>query len=128
FLTNTPQSLTAPLAIIGIENNYVCSQTITQDQLTAPAGTGYTILFANTLNQTEIWATSEPFEIKALGSAYPTTTPGIGSSTAAGASATSGSSAAKSTATTVATKGNGAIGLKAGGVLGVVGAVLGLVL
>jgi uncharacterized protein YlxW (UPF0749 family) len=36
-----------------------------------PAGTGYLILLANPLNSSDIYATSKPFEIKALGSAYP---------------------------------------------------------
>ena len=40
-----------------------------------------------------MYASSEPFEIKALGSAYPTTTSGVGSS------ATSSTTAASSTAT-----------------------------
>ncbi|GLB38978.1 hypothetical protein LshimejAT787_0601400 [Lyophyllum shimeji] len=65
--------LTAPIAIIGIQNNFDCSKLITQDQLTAPAGTGYTIQFANTLNQSDIFATSQEFEIKAL--APPTQPP-----------------------------------------------------
>ncbi|KAF5383180.1 hypothetical protein D9615_004898 [Tricholomella constricta] len=69
--------LTAPIAIIGVQNNFDCSKTITQDQISAPPGTGYTILFANTLNQTDVFAKSEEFEIKPLGSAYPTSTPGI---------------------------------------------------
>ncbi|KAG6843837.1 hypothetical protein H0H87_012668, partial [Tephrocybe sp. NHM501043] len=54
LVANTdPKVLVAPLAIIGIQNNFDCSKTITQDQLSAPAGTGYTILFANTLNQSD---------------------------------------------------------------------------
>ncbi|KAG5643041.1 hypothetical protein DXG03_001653 [Asterophora parasitica] len=72
-----PKILTDPLAIIGVQNNFDCSKTITQDQLSAPAGTGYTIQFASTLNRTDVFATSQEFEIKPLGSSYPTSTPGL---------------------------------------------------
>ncbi|KAG6906221.1 hypothetical protein DXG01_015144 [Tephrocybe rancida] len=123
-----PKVQTAPIAIIGIQNNFDCYKTITQDQISAAPGTGYTVLFANTLNQTEIWATSEEFEIKPLGAAYPTSTPGF---TSAGSpSATSGSGAANSSSTAAPGKGNGAVatGAQVGGVLAVVGAVMGMVL
>lgn len=66
-----PKILVSPLAIIAIQQNYDCSITITQDQANQPAGTGWTVLLANPLNNTDVYATSEPFEIKALGSAYP---------------------------------------------------------
>jgi hypothetical protein len=78
------------LAIISIENNYDCSKTITEQQVTQPAATGYTIQFANILNGTDIYAESEPFEIKALGSSYPATS----SAAATGTSATGSSGAA----------------------------------
>jgi hypothetical protein len=86
---STPTVLPAPLAIIGIEQNYQCSQEITQDMAKQPPGTGYLILFANPLNSSDVsfsqhlphsgfhrwlvqvYATSKPFEIKALGSTYP---------------------------------------------------------
>ncbi|KAF9220811.1 hypothetical protein BS17DRAFT_636556, partial [Gyrodon lividus] len=85
LLTNSnPSILNAPLAIIAIQQNYDCSETITQQQSSQPAATGYTVQFANPLNNTEVYAETEPFEIKALGSAYPAT-----SSPAAAASATS---------------------------------------
>jgi hypothetical protein len=44
----------APLAFIGIEYNYTCSQEISQDQVNQTAGPGYTILFANPLNDTDV--------------------------------------------------------------------------
>lgn len=120
-----PKILTAPIAIIGIQNNFDCSKLITQDQLTAPAGTGYTVLFANTLNQTDIYLTSDVFEIKALGSAYPTSTPSLSSS---GGPSPTGTAA---NATTSGTSGSGALGLApsvvGGVVLGALGAVVGLV-
>ncbi|TCD68390.1 hypothetical protein EIP91_010899 [Steccherinum ochraceum] len=67
-----PKVLVQPLAIIAIQNNFDCSKTITEQQSSQPAGTGYTILLADPLNSTNVFATSQPFEIKPLGSAYPT--------------------------------------------------------
>jgi hypothetical protein len=64
-------NLPAPLAIIGIEENYQCSQEITQDMSNQPPATGYTVLLANPLNSSDVYATSQPFEIKPLGSTYP---------------------------------------------------------
>ena len=46
--------MAAPLAIIAQENNFDCSKTITQDQANQPAGTGYTILLADPLNNTNV--------------------------------------------------------------------------
>ena len=46
--------LAQPQAIIAIENNFDCSKTITQQQEIFPAGTGYTIQLANTLNNTDV--------------------------------------------------------------------------
>lgn len=51
---STPTVLPAPLAIIGIEQNYQCSQEITQDMSNQPAGTGYLILLANPLNSSDV--------------------------------------------------------------------------
>ncbi|KAG0702184.1 hypothetical protein DFH29DRAFT_805287 [Suillus ampliporus] len=94
IIANTNTSiLAAPLPIIAVEYNYQCSLTITQQQSAQPAATGYTIMLASTLNITDIYATSEPFEIKALGSSYPTTT------SSAGSSATSTGGAAQATTT-----------------------------
>jgi len=103
--------LAAPIAVIAVEENYECSKTITQDQANFTAATGYTILLANTLNNTDVYATSQPFEIKALGSTYPassatpmnaasaTSAPsgtGTGSSSSSSASATTSSTSSKS--------------------------------
>jgi len=94
-----PKILTAPIAVIAIQNNYDCSITITQDQANQPVGTGWTVLLANPLNNTEVYATSEPFEIKALGSAYPSQVSSLGgdssaTSTASGSASTNTKSAA----------------------------------
>ncbi|KAG1726406.1 hypothetical protein EDB19DRAFT_2028408 [Suillus lakei] len=63
---SNPAVLAAPLAFIAVQENFDCSESITQQQSAQPAGTGYTIQFASTLNSTDIYAQSEPFEIKAL--------------------------------------------------------------
>ncbi|KAI5994907.1 hypothetical protein F5J12DRAFT_856539 [Pisolithus orientalis] len=91
---SNPSVLVQPIAIIAIQENYDCSKTITQQQSTQPAATGYTVQFANPLNSTDVYATSETFEIKALGSSYPAT------SSASSPSGTSGSSSPSSTSTT----------------------------
>ncbi|KAH7924942.1 hypothetical protein BV22DRAFT_1034639 [Leucogyrophana mollusca] len=68
---SNPAVLSAPIAIIAVQYNYDCSETITQQQASQAPGTGYTIQLANTLNSTDVYTTSEPFEIKALGASYP---------------------------------------------------------
>ncbi|KAI6145730.1 hypothetical protein EDD17DRAFT_1879723 [Pisolithus thermaeus] len=88
---SNPSVLVEPIAIIAIEENYDCSQTITQQQSTQPAASGYTVLLANPLNSSDVYATSETFEIKALGSSYPAT------SSASSPSGTSSSSSPSST-------------------------------
>jgi len=103
-----PKILTAPIAVIAIQNNYDCSITITQDQANQPVGTGWTVLLANPLNNTEVYATSEPFEIKALGSAYPS------QSTPSGSGADSSASSTGSGSASTPTKGSGAVGMGAG--------------
>ncbi|KAG2340803.1 hypothetical protein BDR05DRAFT_966356 [Suillus weaverae] len=94
--------LPAPLAIIAVQANYDCSKTITQQQSAQPAGTGYTVLFASTLNSTDIYAQSQPFEIKALGSSYPTTTSGVGGTSTGTPSGSAGAAQATKTGGTLA--------------------------
>jgi len=98
LLANPDKSiLEAPLAILAIEYNYDCSKTITQQQSAQPAGTGYTVQLANPFNSTDVYAESQPFEIKALGASYPTSTPAAssGTSTSTGSTAqTTGKSGA----------------------------------
>ncbi|RDB27563.1 hypothetical protein Hypma_003857 [Hypsizygus marmoreus] len=99
LLANKDQKvLTAPIAIIGVQNNFDCSKLLTPNDVGQSAATGYTILFANILNQTDVFARSEEFEIKAFGSAYPTTTSTAGStSTSSGSAAPTGSGNATNT-------------------------------
>jgi len=49
-----PKILVAPIAVIAIQKNYDCSITITQDQANQPVGTGWTVLLANPLNNTDV--------------------------------------------------------------------------
>ncbi|KAJ3492238.1 hypothetical protein NLI96_g122 [Meripilus lineatus] len=87
-----PKILVSPIAIIAIQNNFDCSKTITQQQSAQAPGTGYFVQLADPFNNTNVFAQSEPFEIKPLGSAYPT------QATSAGASATgSGSGSGSAT-------------------------------
>jgi len=96
LVNNTdPTILTSPLAIIAQQDNFDCSIIITQDQANQPAGTGWTILLANPLNISDVYATSQPFEIKPLGSLYPSqSTP---SANASSPSQTSSSNSASTT-------------------------------
>ncbi|KIK76522.1 hypothetical protein PAXRUDRAFT_835341 [Paxillus rubicundulus Ve08.2h10] len=102
-LTNSnPSILSGPLAIIAIQQNYDCSETITQQQSAQPAATGYVIQLTNPLNNTEVYAASEPFEIKALGSAYPASSSAAASATVGGTSTSTGASPASTTGAAVA--------------------------
>jgi hypothetical protein len=94
--------LAAPLAIIAVQDNFDCSETITQQESAQPAGTGYIVQFASTLNSTDIYAQSQPFEIKALGSSYPTTTSSAGSTATGSASGTAGAAQATKSGGTLA--------------------------
>ncbi|WVR07098.1 hypothetical protein IAU60_004137 [Kwoniella sp. DSM 27419] len=114
FLSNPNQNvLTSMLALTSITYAYDTSKTINPGNIT-PA-TGYTILLTNPLNSSDVYATSESFEIKAVNSAYPpqgspsgaaassaitvsNTASPSGSSASASASPSGGSSAGSATA------------------------------
>ncbi|KAJ8073361.1 hypothetical protein AAF712_011374 [Marasmius tenuissimus] len=106
------------LAFIATQENSQCTKEITQLQSSQEAATGYKILFANPLNNSDVYSESEEFEIKPLGSAYP-------SSSSAGSTPTGSTSgqAAQSTG-----GGNGAASYKAslGYGFAAVGALVGL--
>jgi len=109
--------LTDTQAIIAEQPNYDCSVLFTPN---FTPGTGYTILFVNPLNSTDVWATSQAFEIKAKGSNYAATTSSGAGATGSG-SATAGTAAASGSATSGAGE-----GVRAGaGVVGVLAAVAG---
>jgi len=72
YINNSDTSLlTAITALVSVEQNFNCEQDITANLNTAPLGTGYTIVLTNILNTTDIFAVSDPFEIKALSAGYP---------------------------------------------------------
>jgi len=119
-----PKLAVAPLAVIAIQQNFQCSIVITQDQANQPAGTGWTILFADPLNNTNVYATSQPFEIKPLGSAYPSQVTPTANGTAAGVSATDGSNTAKPTSASAPSFALGGKGLFSGVAMGLVGLLL----
>ncbi|KZT55039.1 hypothetical protein CALCODRAFT_499107 [Calocera cornea HHB12733] len=86
------QLLTDEQAIVAEQPNYDCSILFTPQ---LPAGTGYTILFVNPLNTSDVWATSETFEVKPTGSAYAVTS--ASSSTGSTGTSTAGAAGASQT-------------------------------
>ncbi|KAJ7599198.1 hypothetical protein C8J56DRAFT_815573 [Mycena floridula] len=119
-----PKILTAPQAIIAIENNFDCSKTITADQIGTFVGPNFTVQLANILNQTDVYAESQPFEIKPVGALYPTSTPAVQTATGTVASAAASSTSAD-------TSKNGASSLVQSSSIGLTAvgaAILGLVL
>jgi len=116
--------LTATTAIIAIQQNFDCSQTIASTLQTAPIGDGYTIQLGNPLNASQIYAESAPFSIKAVSVGYPpaSATPTDDSSTTVskgtasnsintptGSSSSSGSAPAKTGAALSLRTGMGAV-------------------
>ncbi|KAJ7096595.1 hypothetical protein B0H15DRAFT_798048 [Mycena belliarum] len=72
YLNNSDVSLiTAITAIISVEDNFNCNQGIGNNLVTAPVGTGYTIVLTDITNITNIYAVSDPFDIKPLSTGYP---------------------------------------------------------
>ncbi|TFY68196.1 hypothetical protein EVG20_g3656 [Dentipellis fragilis] len=128
--------LAAPMAIIANVPNADCSHTITQQQAAFEPATNYTVIIADAIDQTKVYATSQPFEVKALGASYPPTsaTPVEGaSSTSASGSAASNtaSSSSGAAAASGSSKPNGAANVGApftvgAGALALVGAVFGM--
>ncbi|KAJ7487927.1 hypothetical protein FB451DRAFT_729610 [Mycena latifolia] len=95
--------VTAITAIIPVEQNFNCIQGIDPNSWNVPVGKGYTIVLTDINNSTNVYAVSDPFEIKAVGSTYPATsaTPVdqmsatvVKSSSASGSATNSGSGAA----------------------------------
>ncbi|KZT10451.1 uncharacterized protein LAESUDRAFT_721809 [Laetiporus sulphureus 93-53] len=130
--------LVSPYAFVANQPNYDCSVVISPYQMaTFPAASGYTIILANTLNSSDIYAKSEEFAIKPEGSAYPATsaTPtGTNTATSSASGSVSGSAtttgAAAASSTSASSKSSGANKLAAsmmGGLAGV-GALFGLLM
>jgi hypothetical protein len=145
-----PTILAAPEAIVANVPNADCSQSITVQQAALTPSTGYTVVLANILNETEvchffssfeshtayvsqIYAVSQEFEVKALGAAYPpssaTPTDDPSASTAGAASGSSTASGASASSTSNTKSKNGAFAtleVSAAGVLAAVGAAIGM--
>jgi len=93
-LINHPD-FAAALAIIAQEPNADCKKSITIDQANQKPGQNYTVLLADPRNNTNVFATSQPFEIKPLGSQYPSQ---VSSSASAASASASGTATASSSA------------------------------
>ncbi|KAI0937561.1 hypothetical protein AcW1_001591 [Taiwanofungus camphoratus] len=126
---SNPSVLASSLAIVAQQPNYDCSETISQHQISQPAASGYTLMFANPLNNSDIYATTQPFEIKALGAAYPpssATPTATASATPSSSSGSSGSSSSSAPSATTSKSAASKVATSFGG-MAVLGAVLGLV-
>ncbi|KIY69238.1 hypothetical protein CYLTODRAFT_489137 [Cylindrobasidium torrendii FP15055 ss-10] len=122
LIWNTDHSLmAAPQAIIAQQANSDCSHLLTNQQVGFKAGTNYIVQLADTLNNTHVYGESEPFEIKDSGAAYPTTTPGLESTTATAAGSATGTSSGSSSSSTP----DGAARATVGMGLGAFSAILG---
>jgi len=85
--------MAAPLAVIAIQDNFVCSLLVTSNQVDVEPATGYRLLFADIINNTNVFTTSDEFEVMPLGSLYPTQQAAVdeaSSSKAAAAAAATG--------------------------------------
>ncbi|KAH9962175.1 hypothetical protein BC827DRAFT_231491 [Russula dissimulans] len=131
-LLNHP-TFTSPQALVAVLQNADCTHTIDATLCDFPSSTNYTVLLADTLNNTNVYATSSPFEIKAQGSQYPpasnTPTDGLASSTGtvSGSSTVSGSGSSSSPTSTA--KSNSALPtfkVSAAGVLAAIGVAVGM--
>ncbi|KAH9983156.1 hypothetical protein BJV74DRAFT_851765 [Russula compacta] len=137
LVNNTnPAILTAPEAIVANVPNADCSMSITTQQAAFTPSTGYSVILADNLNQTHIYAVSQTFEIKALGAAYPpssatpsdspaASTSGGSSGSGSGSSSSSGSKPTSSSTP----KSNGAFAtfkVPAAGLLAAIGAAVGM--
>ncbi|EJF63833.1 hypothetical protein DICSQDRAFT_55076 [Dichomitus squalens LYAD-421 SS1] len=115
-----PTVLVQPQAFIAQQNNFDCSELITKDRVNMPPATGYTIQLADPFNETNVYATSQPFEIKPLGSVYPAssaTPTATGSATGSASGSATETKAGAAAASSSASGSNGAAGLVAPGSL-----------
>lgn len=102
LISNVNQNVLAgDLAFIAIQQNSQCSVAIGSGQVNQSPATGYTLLFANPFNSSDVYTTSEEFEIKPLGSLYP-------SQVSSSASAASGTATAASSSASASSSKNGA--------------------
>ncbi|KAH9171077.1 hypothetical protein EDB89DRAFT_1811791, partial [Lactarius sanguifluus] len=103
LVNNTnPTILAAAQAIVANIQNSDCSHTITVQQAVLTPATGYTLVFADILDQRKIYATSEAFEVKALGATYPpaSATPTGSTTSTSGSSSGSGTASGSTSSST----------------------------
>ncbi|KAI9432970.1 hypothetical protein H4582DRAFT_1777457, partial [Lactarius indigo] len=103
LVNNTnPTILAAAEAIVANIPNADCSHSITTQQAALTPATGYTVILADTLDQTKIYATSDVFEVKALGAAYPpaSATPTGSTTSTSGSSSGSGTASGSTSSST----------------------------
>jgi hypothetical protein len=75
WINNSDVSLlTAITPLVPVEQNFNCAQLIAGEVVTMPVGKGYTIVLTDITNATNVYAVSDPFEIKALSAGYPPAT------------------------------------------------------
>ncbi|KAF7289808.1 hypothetical protein MIND_01355100 [Mycena indigotica] len=125
--TDTASTISAITALISVEPNYVCAQLLTANLLSrAPVGTGYTIVLTSITNATEIYAVSDPFEIKALSAGYPpaTNTPVDAASATVSRGSASVVTGNPTSSGSPPTKSNAAVSSRNLGVAGVLGAAV----
>src|SRR6266702_2747849 len=149
-----PTILAAAQAIVANIPNADCSHSITTQQAALTPATGYTIILADTLDQTkvrhyhhhhhhlffsfhssdrspapQIYATSDFFEVKALGAAYPpasATPTGTTSSTSSSSSGSGTASGSTSSSTNNPNSAFTSFQLSGAGVLAAVGVAIGM--
>ncbi|KAJ7051387.1 hypothetical protein C8F01DRAFT_1375223 [Mycena amicta] len=126
--TDVAATISAITALISVEQNYNCAQTIAANINTAPVGTGYSVVITSITNASDIYAVSDLFEIKPLSAGYPlatnTPTDTASATISKGTSAVvtgsqTGASPAK-TGAAVSSRTLSAAGVLAAGVLGAV--------
>ncbi|KAI1798047.1 hypothetical protein LXA43DRAFT_1056290 [Ganoderma leucocontextum] len=105
IINSDPNVLVSPLAFIAQQNNFDCSELITKDRINLTPATGYAIQLADPLNNTNVYAQSQPFEIKALGAAYPASS---ATPTAVATGSISGSAAGTNTGASASSTASGA--------------------
>jgi hypothetical protein len=115
------------VAFIAIVQSSDCSKEVTIQQSNQRAAPGYTLYLANILNGTDIYGQSEEFEIKPLGSAYPSQSQNIPVSGSAGSSG-SGAPPAPSQSSGTGRSGNSAVNIAASGLFSVAAIAAGLIL
>ncbi|CAG7854065.1 SubName: Full=Uncharacterized protein {ECO:0000313/EMBL:CCA69593.1} [Serendipita indica DSM 11827] len=109
--------LSAGLSVlVGQQDNTMCTTNILPDLI---PGKGYRITLTNIVNYTDIYATSEEFEVHEKGTPYPS----VSASTIPGASAPATGSAASASATAHSGASSAQVGLSVGGVLALTGII-----